>query len=84
MGMWQQFLMTVPKLIIGQQVRVKGEYEGDWPMVCIVTGIVFDAVRGRWNIHIMPKDEIEDQCGGTDGFTEDDLYLAHEEPTDGE
>jgi len=79
MSMWQQFLTTVPKLLIGQKVRVVGKYEGDWPMVCIVTGIDFNAVTGRWNIHIMPKDEIEDRCGSTYGFTESDLRTAHEE-----
>lgn len=77
MGMWQQFLTTQPRFLIGQSVRVQGKYEGDWPMVCIVTGIEFNAVRGAWNISIMPKDEIEDRLGAMDGFTEADLCAAH-------
>lgn len=76
MGMWTQFLTTNPHIRIGQRVRVTGKYASDWPMECIVTGIDFSAVRGSWNISIMPKDEIEDRLGSTDGFSPDDLVDA--------
>jgi len=77
MGMYEKFLTTKPHLIIGQRVRVVGEYASDWPDECIVTGIEFNAVRGVWNIAIMSKDDIEAGYGSTDGFAEDDLQLAH-------
>lgn len=77
MNMFDTFLTTRPRFVIGQMVRVVGNYESDWPMDCVVTGIDFSAVKGKWNISIMPQDEINDRLGATDGFTENDLRAAH-------
>lgn len=77
MNMFDTFLATRPRFVIGQMVRVVGNYEADWPMDCVVTGIDFSAVKGKWNISIMPQDEINDGLGATDGFTENDLRAAH-------
>lgn len=77
MGMFDRFVTSVPRLPIGQRVRVVNpKYAADWPHPVIVTGIQFNAVRGAWNISIMPQDEIEAECGSTDGWTEDDLRPA--------
>ena len=78
MGGFDQFVTTVPRLRIGQAVRVVGPYAGDWPVPCLVVGICYDAVSRRWNITIAQRDEIEAGYGSTDGFTEADLAEAPE------
>lgn len=78
MNMWDTFLTTKPSLLIGQQVDVIGKYEDDWRDAgCVVTGMNFSAVTGRWNISIMPKVDILAGFGETDGFTEDELRPIH-------
>lgn len=78
MGMFDRFVTTVPRLLIGQRVRiVNPNYAGDWPDPVIVTGIEFNAVRGSWNISVMPQDEIEAGFGSTNGWSEDDLAISY-------
>lgn len=78
MNMFDRFVSSVPRLLIGQSVRVVNpRYAADWPEPVIVTGIEFNAVRGAWNISIMPIDEINAECGSTDGWSEQDLAIAN-------
>ena len=78
MNTFDRFVTSVPKLTIGQRVRVVGQYADAWPELCIVTGIQFDARDGLpdWSISIMPVDEINSGYGCTDGFTEAELAPA--------
>lgn len=78
MNNFDRFVTTVPKLRIGQRVRVVGKYAADWREPCIVVGIEFDArdFSQDWSISIMPVDEINKGYGRTDGFTEADLVPA--------
>lgn len=86
MNGFDQFQATKPRLLIGQAVRVVGQYESDWRgETCLVTGMRWDGPRGRWNIEIMTLDEIQHGNGATDGWSEADLVEAHhtkETPTD--
>lgn len=76
-GTFDYFVTSVPRLPIGQRVRVVNPmHAADWPEPVIVTGIAFNAVRGAWNISIMPMEDIEAGYGSTDGWTEDDLRPA--------
>ncbi len=74
MNAFDEFQLTKPRLLIGQAVRVVGEYEADWrDQRCMVTGMTWDGPRRRWNIEIMTRDEIERGAGSTDGWSECDL-----------
>ena len=73
---WNEFHALKPRLLVGQQVRVVGEYASDYPEPQIIVGVWFDARKSLthgWHYAIQSKEEIDDGCGWTDGFSEDDL-----------